>query len=46
MLKTTYEKVTNLKKMGKTNFEAKNESQTYVAVALSTIYGEVNIKIL
>ncbi|XP_072944483.1 peroxisomal acyl-coenzyme A oxidase 3-like isoform X2 [Epargyreus clarus] len=40
MLKITFEKVDKLKKAGKSNLEAKNESQSYNAVALSVIYAE------
>lgn len=42
-LKQTYEKVAELKKAGKSNFDAKNESQSYNAVTLSVVYGEVII---
>jgi acyl-CoA oxidase len=40
-LKQTYEKVAELKKAGKSNFDAKNQSQSYNAVTLSVVYGEV-----
>nr|AON96598.1 acyl-coenzyme A oxidase 3 peroxisomal [Bicyclus anynana] len=40
MLKTTYEKVSKLKSDGADNLQAKNDSQSYNAVALSVIYGE------
>ncbi|XP_048479406.1 peroxisomal acyl-coenzyme A oxidase 3 [Plutella xylostella] len=39
-LKQTYEKVAELKKAGKSNFDAKNQSQSYNAVTLSVVYGE------
>lgn len=40
-LKMTYEKVSKLKQEGKDNLQAKNESQSYNAVTLSIVYGEV-----
>lgn len=40
ILKVTHDKVVQLKKCGKDNFEAKNESQSFNAVSLSVIYGE------
>ncbi|XP_026329439.1 peroxisomal acyl-coenzyme A oxidase 3-like isoform X2 [Hyposmocoma kahamanoa] len=40
MLKMTFEKVSKLKNQGKSNFEAKNESQSFNAVTLSVVYGE------
>ncbi|CAG4913326.1 unnamed protein product [Colias eurytheme] len=39
-LKMTYDKVQKLKQEGKNNVQAKNESQSYNAVALSCVYGE------
>lgn len=39
-LKSTYDKVAKLKSAGRDNFQAKNESQAYNAVALSVVYGE------
>ncbi|XP_045533158.1 peroxisomal acyl-coenzyme A oxidase 3-like [Pieris brassicae] len=39
-LKMTYEKVNKLKQYGRTNLQAKNESQSYNAVNLSIVYGE------
>lgn len=41
VLKMTYEKVSKLKQEGKDNLQAKNESQSYNAVTLSIVYGEV-----
>ena len=41
ILKVTYEKVNKLKQEGKSNWQAKNDSQSYNAVMLSVIYGEV-----
>ena len=41
MLKMTAEKVAKLKGEGKDNFSAKNESQSFNAVTLSVVYGEV-----
>lgn len=40
ILKVTYEKVNKLKQEGKSNWQAKNDSQSYNAVMLSVIYGE------
>lgn len=40
VLKMTAEKVNALKAEGKSNFWAKNESQTFNAVTLSVVYGE------
>ncbi|XP_075969995.1 acyl-CoA oxidase 3 [Anticarsia gemmatalis] len=40
MLKMTAEKVASLKAEGKTNFWAKNDSQSFNAVTLSVVYGE------
>lgn len=42
VLKMTAEKVAKLKSEGKNNFEAKNDSQSYNAVTLSVVYGEVS----
>lgn len=41
MLKMTAEKVVKLKGEGKDNFSAKNDSQSFNAVTLSVVYGEV-----
>lgn len=41
-LKLTYEKVQQLLGEGKDNLQAKNESQSYNAVSLSVVYGEVS----
>ncbi|CAH0722041.1 unnamed protein product, partial [Brenthis ino] len=43
VLKMTYEKVNKLKREGKNNWEAKNDSQSYNAVTLSVVYGENHI---
>ncbi|KAL4707432.1 hypothetical protein ACJJTC_008617, partial [Scirpophaga incertulas] len=40
MLKTTYEKFIKLKNSGRSDFDAKNESQSYNAVTLAVVYGE------
>ncbi|KAI5641641.1 acyl-CoA oxidase domain-containing protein [Phthorimaea operculella] len=40
MLKMTHDKVMQLRGSGKTNLEAKNESQSFNAVTLSVVYGE------
>ncbi|XP_041977418.1 peroxisomal acyl-coenzyme A oxidase 3-like isoform X2 [Aricia agestis] len=40
VLKTSYEKVAELKSLGKDNLQARNESQAYYAATLSVVYGE------
>lgn len=44
VLKMTAEKVSKLKAEGKSNFWAKNDSQSFNAVTLSVVYGEVSYK--